>query len=113
MDYVLEPANLRASLKKVKANKGAPGVDGIGTEELEAHLEAHGKTIESKLRAGSCTCARLASFDSCVSIRMVRSTPLNSSAGVVWPSAITTAASPRLSEDSVKPRARQPAAFGA
>ena len=53
MDYVLEPANLRASLKKVKANKGAPGVDGIGTEELEAHLEAHGKTIESKLRAGS------------------------------------------------------------
>lgn len=51
--YVLEPANLRAALKKVKANKGAAGVDGIGTEELEAHLEVHWKTLESKLRVGS------------------------------------------------------------
>ena len=36
----------------MKANRGSAGVDGIGTEELGAHLRVHWEGIETKLRAG-------------------------------------------------------------
>ena len=40
MEQVLEAENLRSALKAVRANKGAAGVDGISTEELEGHLSS-------------------------------------------------------------------------
>jgi retron-type reverse transcriptase len=34
MELVVEPMNLRAALKRVQQNKGAPGIDGISTSSL-------------------------------------------------------------------------------
>jgi len=52
MEQVLDPENLRAALHAVKANKGAAGVDGIGTGELSAHLRKHWEGIRVKLESG-------------------------------------------------------------
>lgn len=49
MEAVLAPDNLQASYKAVKANKGAAGIDGIGTAELGAHLRTHWEAIRTKL----------------------------------------------------------------
>lgn len=53
LDAILAPENLRAAYLKVKANRGAAGVDGIGTGELAAHIREHWPGIEEKLRAGT------------------------------------------------------------
>lgn len=52
LERVLEKGNLRAAWQAVKANGGAPGVDGMDIEETAAHLREHWETIEAKLRAG-------------------------------------------------------------
>lgn len=38
MEEVCEPENMRKALKRVQANKGAPGVDGITVDELPGYL---------------------------------------------------------------------------
>lgn len=53
LESILEPENLQAAYLKVKANKGAAGVDGIGVEELGEKLERDWPAIEGKLRAGT------------------------------------------------------------
>jgi group II intron reverse transcriptase/maturase len=53
VEQVVEADNMRRALKKVRANKGAPGVDGISTDDLEAHLVKHWPGIKEKLQAGS------------------------------------------------------------
>ena len=45
--------NLWAAWLAVKANRGAPGIDGIGTEETAAHLRRHWSGIKGKLLAGT------------------------------------------------------------
>lgn len=52
LEAILEPGNLKAAYLKVKANKGAAGVDGIGVDQLEAHLRRHWEKISEKLRRG-------------------------------------------------------------
>ena len=52
MEQVLDPENLRAAYLAVKANKGAAGIDGIGTEELGDHLRKHWPGIKAKLEEG-------------------------------------------------------------
>ncbi len=52
MEAVLEEENLRAAAAAVKANAGAPGVDGMGVEGLESHLREHWEKIARKLLAG-------------------------------------------------------------
>ncbi len=52
MEQVLDPENLKAAYLAVKANKGAAGIDGIGTEELGDHLRAHWPGIKAKLEEG-------------------------------------------------------------
>ena len=53
LDAILKPENLNAAYLKVKANKGAAGVDGIGVEELSSHIKRNWKAIETKLRSGT------------------------------------------------------------
>ena len=36
MEEICEPSNLKKALKRVKANKGSPGVDGMTVSELPA-----------------------------------------------------------------------------
>lgn len=45
--------NLFQALEKVKANRGAPGVDGMTVEELPEHLKANWERIRTKLEAGT------------------------------------------------------------
>jgi RNA-directed DNA polymerase len=52
MDEVLNRENLNAAYLAVKANDGAPGVDGMSVKELKQHVREHWETLERKLRAG-------------------------------------------------------------
>lgn len=53
MEQVVEADNMRRAFKKVRDNQGAPGIDGITTEDLKAHLVKHWPGIREKLLAGS------------------------------------------------------------
>jgi RNA-directed DNA polymerase len=39
MEAVVAAENMRQALRRVRANKGAPGVDGMTVEELPEHLK--------------------------------------------------------------------------
>lgn len=53
METVVSEENRRTALAAVKRNHGAPGIDGMKTTELEAHLEKHWEKIRAKLLAGT------------------------------------------------------------
>jgi RNA-directed DNA polymerase len=52
MDEVLSRDNLNAAYLAVKANDGAPGVDGMSVKELKEYVRKHWETLERNLRAG-------------------------------------------------------------
>lgn len=52
LEAILDPDNLNAAYLKVKANKGAAGVDGVGVDQLAAQIREHWETIATKLRTG-------------------------------------------------------------
>jgi RNA-directed DNA polymerase len=52
MERVLAPENLRAAYRRVRANKGAPGVDGVTVDELAGYLRANWTAIREQLLAG-------------------------------------------------------------
>lgn len=52
LERVLEQENIWAAWQAVKANGGAPGVDGMDIEKMTEHLREHWEKIEVKLRAG-------------------------------------------------------------
>ena len=52
MEVILNQENLKQALKRVKANKGAPGVDGISVSELPDHLKRQWPELRSNLLAG-------------------------------------------------------------
>lgn len=52
MELAVERRNCLAALKRVKANKGSPGIDGMTVEELPAHLKANWLHIRENLLAG-------------------------------------------------------------
>lgn len=58
MEEMLRLDNLTEALKTVRRNKGAAGVDGIGVNELGAHLRAHWTGIQAKLVKGTYQPAR-------------------------------------------------------
>src|ERR1700756_4040067 len=47
MEEVCERENLKQALKRVKANKGAPGVDGMTVQALPAYLREHWPSIRA------------------------------------------------------------------
>lgn len=53
MEAICEPVNLRQALKRVKANKGAAGVDGISVSELPDYLKHHWPKLKAQLLSGS------------------------------------------------------------
>jgi RNA-directed DNA polymerase len=52
MEAALSPENWHAAWKAVVRNGGAPGIDGMRSEELVGHLQRHGDAIAAKLLAG-------------------------------------------------------------
>jgi RNA-directed DNA polymerase len=52
MEAVVERGNMQAALKRVKANQGAAGVDGMTVEALPAYLREHWPLIREELLAG-------------------------------------------------------------
>jgi RNA-directed DNA polymerase len=53
MERVCERENLNRAYKRVKANRGSPGVDGRTVGELDAWLEAHREELVASLLDGS------------------------------------------------------------
>jgi RNA-directed DNA polymerase len=52
MEAVVERGNMTAAYRRVKANKGASGVDGMEVEELLPHLREHWPRIKKELLDG-------------------------------------------------------------
>lgn len=53
MEEVLKRENLKKALKRVQANKGAPGIDGMTVDELPDYLRDHWLTIRAQLLMGT------------------------------------------------------------
>jgi RNA-directed DNA polymerase len=53
MEQVLAPENLHKAWRRVKANAGAPGIDGMTIEEFPAFCRKHWPRIRSALLAGT------------------------------------------------------------
>jgi hypothetical protein len=52
MERVVERGNLLRALKRVRRNKGSPGVDGVTVEELPEYLRKHWPVVREQLLAG-------------------------------------------------------------
>lgn len=48
MELVVRPDNIEKAIKKVKKNKGAPGIDGMKVSELHAHFAQYFSRITKK-----------------------------------------------------------------
>jgi RNA-directed DNA polymerase len=55
MEEVCERENCKQALRRVKANKGSPGIDGMTVEKLPGHLEEHWPVIREQLLNGTHT----------------------------------------------------------
>jgi len=53
MEEVVERGNAKAALKRVRQNKGSPGVDGMTVDELPKHLVENWETIRAQLLDGT------------------------------------------------------------
>jgi RNA-directed DNA polymerase len=53
MEEVCAYDNCVRALKRVKANKGSPGIDGMTVEQMPGHLKAHWPAIREQLLAGT------------------------------------------------------------
>ena len=55
MEAVCERENLKKALRRVKANKGSPGVDGMTVEQLPDYLRTHWPQHRDQLLCGTYT----------------------------------------------------------
>lgn len=53
MEEAVARGNLLSALKRVRANKGAPGIDGMTVDELPGYLKEHWPHIKEELRTGT------------------------------------------------------------
>jgi RNA-directed DNA polymerase len=52
MESVCERQNMRRALRRVRKNKGAPGIDGMTVEELPGYIKRHWPKIKAELLVG-------------------------------------------------------------
>ena len=53
MEEIIERDNLKKALKRVQANKGAPGIDGVTVGKLPGYLRKHWPTMREQLLEGT------------------------------------------------------------
>jgi len=53
MERVCERSNLQAALKRVRKNKGSPGIDGMTVDELPDYLRAHWPGLREQMLGGT------------------------------------------------------------
>lgn len=53
LDQILDPENIKQAWKKVRSNRGAPGIDGLTIENFVAHFKGHGKSLIEEIRLGT------------------------------------------------------------
>jgi group II intron reverse transcriptase/maturase len=53
MELVVKDSNVRAAVKRVKKNKGSPGIDGMSVKELEPCLAEQWNVLRQQLLAGN------------------------------------------------------------
>jgi len=53
MEEIVERENLKEALRRVKANKGSPGVDGMTVDQLDDYLRQHWPAIREQLLSGT------------------------------------------------------------
>jgi len=53
MEEVCERENCLQAFKRVKSNKGSPGIDGMKVEQLPGHLKEHWPAIREQLLSGT------------------------------------------------------------
>ena len=53
MSLVVDGSNVEAALRRVKKNKGSPGVDGMTVEELPTYVAMHWTRLREDLLAGA------------------------------------------------------------
>lgn len=52
LELVVDGSNVEAALRRVKKNKGSPGIDGMTVEELPAYVATHWSRISEEILAG-------------------------------------------------------------
>ena len=52
MEEVVQRSNLKRALKRVRSNKGSPGIDGMAVTEIEGYLKGHWPDIREQLLRG-------------------------------------------------------------
>jgi RNA-directed DNA polymerase len=53
LEKILEPGNMNLAYKRVKANKGSHGVDGMAVGELLSYLKQNGELIRQAVLEGT------------------------------------------------------------
>ena len=54
LEKILDRDNMNLAYKKVKANKGGHGIDGMTVKELLPYLKQNGKHIKQSILGGEC-----------------------------------------------------------